>query len=53
MPTVDVLTEQVDQQSLFMDEQKLLLKLADVLFEEHLITTNEKLELMKLIHKCG
>ena len=36
-----------------MDEQKIMLKLADVLFKEHLITTNEKLELMKLIHKCG
>ncbi len=53
MPTVDGLTEQVDQQSLFMDEQKIMLKLAEVLFEEHLITTNEKLELMKLIHKDG
>lgn len=51
MPTVDVLNEQVDQGGLFMDEQKIMLKLADVLFEEHLITTNEKLELMKLIHK--
>ena len=51
MPTVDVLTEQVDQGGWFMDEQKIMLKLAEVLFEEHLISTNEKLELMKLIHK--
>ena len=49
MPTVDVLIEQVDQGDLFMDEQKILLKLADVLLEEHLINTNERVELMKLI----
>lgn len=49
MPTVDVLTEQVDRQSLFMDEEKIMLKLADVLLEEHLINANERVELMKLI----
>ena len=49
MPTVDVLTEQVDQGGLFMDEQKILLKLADVLLEENLINANERVELMKLI----
>ena len=49
MPTVDVLTEQVDQGGLFMDEQKILLKRADVLLEENLINANERVELMKLI----
>ena len=49
MPTEDVLTEQVGQGGLFMDEQKILLKLADVLLEENLINANERVELMKLI----